>query len=140
MQQPANSSAYRCWPAPPERQPHPIDAAVCCGDAAHAADRSWIEDRLARLRREKLDIPVIYVGAGSCGRGAGAGSVLQRIRKRAEADDYLGAAIAQTPMESRPKPENRPGSRRDRVRTGCRRGQACPRGSSSDAGPADRDC
>ncbi len=93
MQQPANSSAYRCWPAPPERQPHPIDAAVCCGDAAHAADRSWIEDRLARLRREKLDIPVIYVGAGSCGRGAGAGSVLQRIRKHLAAQQIQAKVI-----------------------------------------------
>ncbi len=36
-----------------------------------------------RLRRERLDRPVIFIGAGTCGLGAGAGKTLQAVR------DYL---------------------------------------------------
>lgn len=36
-------------------------------------------DRIARLKREKLDRPVIFIGTGTCGMGAGAGKTLARI-------------------------------------------------------------
>jgi len=43
------------------------------------------QDALAKLRRERVDRPVIFVGAGTCGLGAGAAATLQAIR------DYLAA-------------------------------------------------
>ena len=48
-------------------------------------------ETILRLRREKLDKPVIYVGMGTCGLGAGAGKTLEKVRqylseKKIEAD------------------------------------------------------
>jgi NADH:ubiquinone oxidoreductase subunit F (NADH-binding)/Pyruvate/2-oxoacid:ferredoxin oxidoreductase delta subunit/(2Fe-2S) ferredoxin len=37
------------------------------------------KDMLSALRREKIDRPVIFVGTGTCGLGAGAGKTLKRI-------------------------------------------------------------
>jgi len=39
-----------------------------------------LADELSRLRRERTDRPVVYVGAGTCGLGAGAGKVLAAVR------------------------------------------------------------
>ena len=45
-------------------------------------DRSGFSpERLAQLRREVLTRPVIFVGAGTCGLGAGAGKSLDAVRK-----------------------------------------------------------
>jgi hypothetical protein len=46
---------------------------LLCGDAAPFATR------LATLRREQSDKPVIYVGAGTCGLGAGARATIDAI-------------------------------------------------------------
>ncbi len=43
-----------------------------------------LPDRLAALRRDNVTRPVIFVGTGTCGLGAGAGKTLQSVR------DYLG--------------------------------------------------
>jgi (2Fe-2S) ferredoxin len=48
---------------------------LLCGDAAPFATR------LATLRREQSDKPVIYVGAGTCGLGAGARATIDAIHK-----------------------------------------------------------
>jgi hypothetical protein len=42
--------------------------------------RSEREAKLALLRRERVERPVIYVGAGTCGLGAGAGKTLEATR------------------------------------------------------------
>ncbi len=42
--------------------------------------RAGYEDQLRLLRRERADRPVVYVGAGTCGLGAGAGKTLNAIR------------------------------------------------------------
>ena len=39
------------------------------------------EKELARLRREDVDRPAIYVGTGTCGLGAGAGFTLEAVKK-----------------------------------------------------------
>ncbi len=39
-----------------------------------------LTDKLARLRRERVDKPTIFVGAGTCGLGAGAAKTLDAIR------------------------------------------------------------
>lgn len=50
-----------------------------------AADKNkakpgW-SDREAKLRRQKVDRPVIYVGTGTCGLGAGAGFTLTAVKE-----------------------------------------------------------
>ena len=48
---------------------------------ADPAARQHAEPLMVRLRREQLDRPVIYVGTGTCGLGAGAGETVQAIRQ-----------------------------------------------------------
>jgi NADH:ubiquinone oxidoreductase subunit F (NADH-binding)/Pyruvate/2-oxoacid:ferredoxin oxidoreductase delta subunit/(2Fe-2S) ferredoxin len=83
MQTPANgNSASQCWPAPERLASHPIDSLI---EGVQAMEPGQVEQRLARLRREAVDHPVIYVGTGSCGRGAGAGRTLDRVRRHLQA-------------------------------------------------------
>jgi len=80
-----------CWSAPPQIGPELL-AALKFGPWADAATKpEALAELTARLRREKVDRPVIYIGTGTCGLGAGAGKVLQAIetylkRERVEAD------------------------------------------------------
>jgi hypothetical protein len=45
-------------------------------DTLAEQEREQIEQHLAALRRENVTRPVIYVGAGTCGLGAGAAKTL----------------------------------------------------------------
>jgi NADH:ubiquinone oxidoreductase subunit F (NADH-binding)/(2Fe-2S) ferredoxin len=49
---------------------------------------------LARLRREKVERPVIFIGTGTCGLGAGAGKTLDAVRKYVE-ERKLDADVVQ---------------------------------------------
>jgi NADH:ubiquinone oxidoreductase subunit F (NADH-binding)/Pyruvate/2-oxoacid:ferredoxin oxidoreductase delta subunit/(2Fe-2S) ferredoxin len=42
--------------------------------------REALQERMATLTQERTDFPVIYVGAGTCGLGAGAGKTLRTVR------------------------------------------------------------
>jgi NADH:ubiquinone oxidoreductase subunit F (NADH-binding)/Pyruvate/2-oxoacid:ferredoxin oxidoreductase delta subunit len=77
----ATAESQRCWLPQPELLPHPLDN-LLGGGIRHQGRISDAErkDRLARLRRERLDIPLICVGAGSCGLGAGAAQTMAAIR------------------------------------------------------------
>jgi NADH:ubiquinone oxidoreductase subunit F (NADH-binding)/NAD-dependent dihydropyrimidine dehydrogenase PreA subunit len=55
-----------------------IEGPVCHQSAACKDGRQKL---LARLRRETIERPIIYVGAGTCGLGAGAGKTLVAVRK-----------------------------------------------------------
>ncbi len=50
-------------------------------DGQDEAARQRREQRLAELRRERLVRPAIFVGAGTCGLGAGAQQTLDAVRK-----------------------------------------------------------
>ena len=63
------------------KYPELLDWAI--NDTADAAERLHRQQRLAELRREAVARPVIFVGAGTCGLGAGAKETLAVIR------DYL---------------------------------------------------
>lgn len=43
-------------------------------------ETSTLEEHMGRLRRDKIDKPVIYIGTGTCGMVAGAGRTLQATR------------------------------------------------------------
>lgn len=76
----ATAEALQCWMPQPELAPHPLDN-LLGGGIRHQGRISDTErrERLARLRREELDVPLICVGAGSCGLGAGAGKTMAAI-------------------------------------------------------------
>jgi NADH:ubiquinone oxidoreductase subunit F (NADH-binding)/Pyruvate/2-oxoacid:ferredoxin oxidoreductase delta subunit/(2Fe-2S) ferredoxin len=50
------------------------------GGVTKEALSSMAQERMAELRREKLTRPVIFVGAGTCGLGAGAAKTLGALR------------------------------------------------------------
>jgi NADH:ubiquinone oxidoreductase subunit F (NADH-binding)/Pyruvate/2-oxoacid:ferredoxin oxidoreductase delta subunit/(2Fe-2S) ferredoxin len=55
-----------------------VDGALSADPATREAQR---RETAARLRREGVERPVIFVGAGTCGLGAGAGKTLKAIRR-----------------------------------------------------------
>ncbi|NQU41787.1 hypothetical protein HQ520_00780, partial [bacterium] len=50
-------------------------------DAMAENDAQWSQESLRRLRREQVEKPIVYVGAGTCGLGAGAGKTLKALRE-----------------------------------------------------------
>ncbi|MFH1732243.1 MAG: NADH-ubiquinone oxidoreductase-F iron-sulfur binding region domain-containing protein [Planctomycetota bacterium] len=68
----------RCW-AEPGRPAPELLAGLKAGPFAAAAPEE-LAGLLARLRREQAARPVIFVGTGTCGLGAGAGKTLAAVR------------------------------------------------------------
>lgn len=66
-----------CWTTPSKPLPELL-AALKDGPFDRADS---IGEIVARLRREKVSSPVFFVGAGTCGLGAGAGKTLEVLRK-----------------------------------------------------------
>ena len=72
----------KCWEEAPRPSPEllrglksgPFVAACAAGEGA-------VADLVATLRREVLERPAIFVGAGTCGLGAGAGKTLEAVRE-----------------------------------------------------------
>ena len=58
-------------------------ACLSDGPVCHEGDqcKTFRQDRLAALRREKIAQPVIFIGTGTCGLGAGAGKTLAAIKQ-----------------------------------------------------------
>lgn len=54
-----------------------------------------VKKRLAEIRRDRVDYPVIYVGTGSCGLVAGAGKTLQAVSRYLD-DKGMKAEIIET--------------------------------------------
>ncbi len=70
-----SGSKVSCWDVPARPAPALL-AALKDGPFKGEA----VEDLIAGLRRERIDRPVIFVGAGTCGLGAGADKTLARVR------------------------------------------------------------
>ena len=66
-------------------RPHPDLLGHLCGWEASGADADRRAELLARLRRETVSQPVLFLGTGTCGLGAGAGKTLAAMR------EYLAA-------------------------------------------------
>ena len=75
---PKHSTACDCH-KPPSEQPDWLRGLLGAGGAA------LHEEHLARLRRDVVTRPTIYVGAGTCGLGAGAAKTLTAIRRYVDA-------------------------------------------------------
>jgi NADH:ubiquinone oxidoreductase subunit F (NADH-binding) len=68
---------------------------LASGPLCHDADacRAKLGARAARLRRDALARPVIFVGTGTCGLGAGAAKTLLAIRQYLDARDALDVDV-----------------------------------------------
>ena len=82
----------RCWHGASRPCPNRVECLVD-GPICHESDdcRRAARERAQFLRRERLARPAIFVGTGTCGLGAGAGKVLEAVRrwlaeKKVEAD------------------------------------------------------
>ena len=85
----------QCWHAAGKPCPDIIacmtEGPVCHKNEACSQGRQTM---LARLRREIIDRPVIFIGAGTCGLGAGAGKTLAATRKYL-ADRQIAADVVE---------------------------------------------
>ncbi|MFA6186302.1 MAG: NADH-ubiquinone oxidoreductase-F iron-sulfur binding region domain-containing protein [Phycisphaerae bacterium] len=74
--------AYQCWPDA-LRPSKELIAELKSGPfgAALAKGQQVFDDMVDTLRRDKLAKPAVFVGAGTCGMGAGAGKTLDAIRE-----------------------------------------------------------
>ena len=82
---PETEMLERCWNEPVQPAPELL-AHIKAGPFSKAGTDEW-SDILKQLRREKVTRPVIYVGAGTCGLGAGAGKTLRTIRTYLDEND-----------------------------------------------------
>ncbi len=77
----SNATLGRCWEGP-----RPVEATLLDGvkaglfGTARAAGQDKVDSLLGQLRRDDVARPVIFVGTGTCGLGAGAGKTLEAIR------------------------------------------------------------
>jgi NADH-quinone oxidoreductase subunit F len=78
----SGAAVARCWETPRWPAPELLDGlrAGPFRDAAKIGNRTY-SSLVTGLRRERVDRPTIYVGAGTCGLGAGAAKTLQAIHE-----------------------------------------------------------
>ncbi len=80
-----SNTAENCWP-----EPSPIHDDLLnwmpAGPlaAARAEGKKAIRAELSRLRRESVSKPVVFLGTGTCGLGAGAAKTLEAVRDYVE--------------------------------------------------------
>ncbi len=78
----------RCWNVPEQADPELLRT-LSAGPFRETADEP--NRLIAELRRERLATPVISVGTGTCGLGAGAGKTLEALREH-----LLGRSVGVT--------------------------------------------
>lgn len=72
---------------------HEIEEMLCELEVRRTAEELAVEEqKLAQLRRDVVVRPAIYVGAGTCGLGAGAGQTVDAVRKYLE-DKNIDAEV-----------------------------------------------
>ncbi|MCC6144556.1 MAG: hypothetical protein IT368_12185, partial [Candidatus Hydrogenedentes bacterium] len=88
------SSAARCWQESPVASRELLEWLNAHPRQNGSGRRESLQQaRLQRLRRERLDKPVIFVGTGTCGLGAGAGKTLQAVRECLEKNNLRAEVI-----------------------------------------------
>ena len=99
----------RCWHSSDRQCPDRI-ACLTVGPMCHEdqACKALRQNRLAQLRREQLARPVLFLGTGTCGMGAGAGKTLEAVRayladKKIQADivevGCIGLCVAEPMLD-----------------------------------------
>ncbi len=85
-----------CWHAASRPCPQLVECLAggpLCHDSASC--RTARADRNARLRREDVARPVLFVGTGTCGLGAGAAKTMAAVRGYLERRPHLGAEVVE---------------------------------------------
>ena len=85
-----------CWHAPARPCPQLVEClggGPLCHDGAPC--RTARVGRNARLRREAVARPVVYIGTGTCGLGAGAAKTMAAVRGYLERRPHLGADVVE---------------------------------------------
>jgi NADH:ubiquinone oxidoreductase subunit F (NADH-binding)/Pyruvate/2-oxoacid:ferredoxin oxidoreductase delta subunit/(2Fe-2S) ferredoxin len=86
----------QCWHSPARPCPQLVDC-LATGPLCH--DSTACRDRLAararRLRRDTLARPIVFVGTGTCGLGAGAAKTRLAIRHYLEEHDELDVDVVE---------------------------------------------
>jgi (2Fe-2S) ferredoxin len=72
------TSPSQCWAAGRPADGDAVLALLARGAAGGEAAPA--PEHLAVLRRERVELPTIYVGTGTCGLGAGAGETIKTVR------------------------------------------------------------
>jgi len=80
------TGTYQCWPDA-GRPSNELITKLQCGPfkGALAKGQEVFDELVDTLRRDKLTKPVVFVGAGTCGLGAGAGKTLGAVREYCKA-------------------------------------------------------
>ncbi|MBN1942546.1 MAG: FAD-dependent oxidoreductase [Phycisphaerae bacterium] len=71
----------RCWEEPQQIAPELLAALSVEPWSAVRSDPAALGQLRKKLRRQVIDKPVIFIGTGTCGLGAGAGKTLEAVRK-----------------------------------------------------------
>ncbi len=75
------ATAGRCWETLPWPAPELLESMkVGPFAAARAAGQAKYDSLVSGLRRERVGKPILYVGAGTCGLGAGAAKTIEAAR------------------------------------------------------------
>ncbi len=79
-QKTGNGRSNRCWDVP-QAPDLALLKMLRTGSLAVATseDEQTLNERIAVLRRQQLAQPVVYIGAGTCGLGAGAAKVIESV-------------------------------------------------------------
>ncbi|HEY3382419.1 MAG TPA: NADH-ubiquinone oxidoreductase-F iron-sulfur binding region domain-containing protein [Vicinamibacterales bacterium] len=85
-----------CWHGPGRPCPQLVEC-LTSGPFCHEARacRDTRQARNARLRRETITRPVIYIGTGTCGLGAGAAKTVAAVRRYLEVHAHVRAEIVE---------------------------------------------
>ncbi|MEN6663893.1 MAG: NADH-ubiquinone oxidoreductase-F iron-sulfur binding region domain-containing protein [Phycisphaerae bacterium] len=76
----SEAGTVRCWQGAGSVAPELLESLKVGPWASVKGDKAALESLLTRLRRQSVDKPVIFLGTGTCGLGAGAGKTLEAIR------------------------------------------------------------
>ncbi len=96
MESPFSPCCAECWHAATRPCPQLVDC-LATGPLCHETDacRTSRAARNAHLRHERVTRPVIYIGTGTCGLGAGAAKTVAAVRSYLERRPHTAAEVVE---------------------------------------------
>ena len=86
----------KCWHGPGRPCPDLVaclDHGPLCHESSACATR--LSQRRTRLRRGQLNRPVIFIGTGTCGLGAGAAKTMAAVKNYLNTHPHIGAEVVE---------------------------------------------
>jgi NADH:ubiquinone oxidoreductase subunit F (NADH-binding)/Pyruvate/2-oxoacid:ferredoxin oxidoreductase delta subunit len=93
---PFSPCCSECWHTPARPCPQMVEC-LASGPLCHenAACRDAIALRNRQLRREVVNRPIIYIGTGTCGLGAGAARTIAAVRRYLDVHAHIRADVVE---------------------------------------------